>query len=412
MPVPTQQQKEAELETSRFIWYVGAMGDPYALLLRGQEDPYELFEQVRARGLLHLSRTGTWVTADHALGNRILRDKRFGVRRADGTRVAPRFSSLDDSFLKLDEPDHSRLRRLTLPLFSPKKMGGYRPHVEHVCEELLDAVDPAAGFDLVRDFAKHLPIALIRGLLGIPDSYREDFDRCCHGSALVLEGFVSPERSEELERAVDELYAMFQELLEMRAADPGDDVLSRLVKAEQEGVLTRRESIGAAGIIAVAGTETTTNLVANGMKALLDRPEQWQMLKDDPELAPGVVEETLRWDSPAQMATRVAHEDVEVEGRLLKEGSLVAVLTAAANRDPAVFEDPERFDITRNSKTEHLAFSGGPHYCLGAPLARMEGDAAFRALARRVPDLRQTGPVERWVSPTARGLRGFPVAAG
>lgn len=412
MPVPTREQKEAELHTSRFIWYMGAMGDPYALLLRGQEDPYELFEQVRARGPLHLSRTGTWVTADHALGNRILRHPKLGTRKADGSRVAPRFSSLDDSFLKLDEPDHSRLRRLTIPLFSPKKMGGYRPHVEHVCEELLDAVDPARGFDLVRDFAKHLPIALIRGLLGIPDAYREDFDRCCHGSALVLEGFVSPERSEELERAVDELYAMFQELLEMRATEPGDDVLSRLVKAEREGVLTRRESIGAAGIIAVAGTETTTNLVANGMKALLDRPEQWEMLKADPDLAPGVVEETLRWDSPAQMATRVAHEDVEVDGHLLKEGSLVAVLTAAANRDPAVFEDPDRFDITRDCKTEHLAFSGGPHYCLGAPLARMEGDAAFRALARRVPNLRQAGPEERWVSPTARGLRGFPVAAG
>jgi P450-derived glycosyltransferase activator len=411
MPAPTDQEMEAELQTSRFIWYMGALGDPYALLLRGQEDPYELFEQVRARGPLHLSRTGTWVTADHKLGNKILRDPKFGTRRIDGSRVAPHFSSLDDSFLKLDAPDHIRLRRLTIPLFSPKQMGSYRPHVQHVCDELLDRLDLGGGFDLVQDFSKHLPIALIRGLMGIPDEYREKFDRCCHGSALVLEGFVSQERSEELELMVDGLYEVFSELMELRAADPDDDVISRLVKAEQDGLLTRREAIGAAGIIAVAGTETTTNLVANGTLALLDHPEQWQMLRDNPDLAPGVVEETLRWDAPAQLATRVAHSDVEIDGHRVSEGSLVAILTAAANRDPAVFKDPDRFDITRNSKTEHLSFSGGPHYCLGAPLARMEADAAFRTLATRLPDLRQTGPVDRWVSASARGLRHFPVAA-
>ena len=411
MPAPTDQEMEEYLQTSRFIWYMGALGDPYALLLRGQENPYELFEQVRARGPLHLSRLGTWVTADHALGNKILRDARFGTRRADGARVAPHFSSLDDSFLKLDAPDHTRLRRLSIPLFSPKRMGGYRPHVEHVCNELLDRLDLDGGFDLVQDFAKHLPIALIRGLLGIPDEYQEKFDRCCHGSALVLEGFVSPEQTEELQLAVDGLYEVFEELMELRAAEPGDDVISRLVEAEREGKLTRKECIGVCGIIAVAGTETTTNLVANGTLALLERPDQWDMLRKDPDLAPGVVEETLRWDSPAQLATRVAHSDVEVAGHQLAEGSLVAVLTAAANRDPEVFPDPEVFDITRNSRTEHLAFSGGPHYCLGAPLARMEADAAFRTLVDRLPQLRQTGPVDRWVSASARGLRHFPVAA-
>ncbi|WP_329562434.1 cytochrome P450 [Kitasatospora sp. NBC_01266] len=402
---------EEYLQTSRFIWYMGALGDPYALLLRGQEDPYELFEQVRARGPLHLSRLGTWVSADHALGNKILRDGRFGTRRADGARVAPQFSSLDDSFLKLDPPDHTRLRRLSIPLFSPKMMAGYRPHVEHVCNELLDRLDLEGGFDLVQDFAKHLPIALIRGLLGIPEEYREKFDRCCHGSALVLEGFVSPEQTEELQLAVDGLYEVFSDMMELRAADPGEDVISRLVAAEREGLLTRSESIGVCGIIAVAGTETTTNLVANGTLALLDRPEQWDLLRENPDLAPGVVEETLRWDSPAQLATRVAHAEVEIAGQTLPEGSLVAILTAAANRDPAVFKDPDVFDITRNSKTEHLAFSGGPHYCLGAPLARMEGDVAFRTLVDRLPQLRQTGPVDRWVSASARGLRHFPVAA-
>jgi P450-derived glycosyltransferase activator len=411
MPAPTDQEMEEYLQTSRFIWYMGALGDPYALLLRGQENPEELFEKVRQRGPLHLSRLNTWVTADHALGNKILRDGRFGTRRADGSRVAPVFSSLDDSFLKLDPPDHTRLRRLAIPLFSPKMMKSYRPHVEHVCNELLDRLDLEAGFDLVQDFSKHLPTTLISGLLGVPEEYMEKFDRCCHGSALVLEGFVSPEQTEELQLAVDGLYEVFVDLMELRAAEPGDDVISRLVAAEREGLLTRKEAIGVCGIIAVAGTETTTNLVANGTLALLNRPDQWDMLRKDPDLAPGVVEETLRWDSPAQMATRVAHADVEIAGHELAEGSLVAILTGAANRDPAVFKDPGVFDITRNSKTEHLAFSGGPHYCLGAPLARMEADAAFRTLVERLPQLRQTGPVDRWVSASARGLRHFPVAA-
>ncbi|SES46695.1 hypothetical protein SAMN04487983_10617 [Streptomyces sp. yr375] len=412
MPVPTEKEMESYLQSSRFIWSMGALGDPYALLLRGQANPYPLYDEIRKRGPLHLSRVDSWVTADHALGNRILRDSRFGTRTVAGERVAPQFSSLDDSFLKLDPPDHTRMRRLAIPLFSPRHMGTYLPHVEEVCAELLDRLDPVAGFDLVKDFSKHLPIALIRGLLGIPDEYREKFDHCCHGAAQVLEGFVSPELLGELQLTVDGLYEVFADLMELRAMEPGDDVISRLVAAERDGVLTRSEAIGICGILAVAGTETTTNLVANGTMALLNHPEQWELLRADPELAAGVVEETLRWDSPAQLATRVAHEDVELAGHTLPAGSLVAVLLGAANRDPEVFPDPDRFDITRNTKTEHLSFSGGPHYCLGAPLARMEAAAAFRALAARLPDLRQTGPEERWMSASARGLRRFPVAAG
>lgn len=412
MPYSPDKELADPVQTARFIWSMGALGDPYALLLRGQEDPYPLYEEIRSHGRLHLSRVDTWVTADHALGNRILRDGRFGTRTAKGERVLPLFSSLDDSFLKLDPPDHTRLRRLAIPLFSPRHMGAYRPHVEEVCGELLDRLDPAAGFDLVQDFSKHLPIALIRGLLGVPDSAREKFDRCCHGAAQVLEGRISPKHMAELEGAITGLYEVFTELMEVRVREPGEDVISRLVAAEREGVLTREESLGICGILAVAGTETTTNLVANGILALLHHPEQWTMLRENPELADGVVEETLRWDSPAQLATRVAHEDVELVGDVVPAGSAVAVLLGAANRDPAVFPDPDRYDITRNSKTEHLSFSGGPHYCLGAPLARMEAAVAFRAIAARLPDLRQTGPVERWMSVSARGLRRFPVATG
>jgi P450-derived glycosyltransferase activator len=411
VPAPTQLEMQTYLHTSQFIYQMGLLGDPYALLLRGQENPFPLFEQVRERGPLHLSRVGTWVTADHSLGNSILRDQRFGTRANDGARVAPQFSSLDDSFLKMDAPDHNRLRRLSIPLFSPKRMSGYRPHVEHVCRELLDGVDGEAGFDLVQDFSKNLPIALIRGLLGIPDEYTEKFDRCCHGSAQVLEGFVSPEATEELQDAVDGLYEIFDELMALRAKEPGEDVISRLVEAEREGLLTAKEAVGACGIIAVAGTETTTNLVANGVMALLDRPDQWEMLRANPDLAPQAVEETLRWDSPAQLATRVAHEDVELAGRKIESGELVAVLIGGANRDPAVFPEPERYDITRQVKTEHLSFSGGPHYCLGAPLARMEADAAFRILVERFPGLSRSGPADRWVSASARGLRHLPVAA-
>ena len=411
MPAADEKDVEVYLQTSRFIWYMGALGDPYALLLRGQEDPYGLYEEVRSRGLLYLSKLDTWVTADHELGNKILRNPKFGTRNADGTRVAPKYSTLDDSFLKLDPPDHTRLRRLAIPLFSPKLIPSYRPHAEHLCNELIDRIDLDKEFDLVEDFSRYLPVSMIRRLLGVPDEIQDEFDRCCRGSALVLEGFVSPEKTHELQDAVDGLYQIFEDLHELRAREPGDDVISRLVAAEREGIVTREENIGICEIIAVAGTETTTNLVANGIHALMDRRDQWEMLKANPDLSPQLVEETLRWDSPAQLATRVAHSDVEIAGKQLKAGSLIAVLLGAANRDPGVFKDPERFDITRISKTEHLAFSGGPHYCLGAPLARMEADAAFRTLAARMPDLRQSGPVTRWVSASARGLRHLPVAA-
>lgn len=402
---------DMELQSSRFIGYMGSLGDPFALLMRGLDDPNPVYEQVRDKGPLHLSMLGTWVTGDHALGNKVLRDPRLGTRKPDGTRPTDRFSALDDSFLRLDPPDHTRLRRLAFPLFSQRQMAGYRAHVQHVCDELLDRVDPA-GFDLVGDFARHLPITLIRNLLGVPDEYTETFDTSCRGAARVLQGYFSPEASEELERQVKDLYVVFDEMLTLRESEPGTDVMSDLVRGERAGTVTRQESLGILGILAVAGTETTTNLIANGTKALFDNPDQWQLLLSQPDLAPQLVEETLRWDPPAPLALRVAHEDLELAGREVKAGDMVAVVLAAANRDPAVFPDPAVFDITRVIKSEHLTFSGGPHYCLGAPLARMEADVAFRTLIRRLPGLRQNGPATRWASAAARGHETLPVAAG
>ncbi|NKE58452.1 cytochrome P450 [Lentzea sp. PSKA42] len=363
--------------------------------LTGHEDPHPIYEQVRALGPL-VRDSGMWATTSHSLSNKILRNQRFGVRYSDGTY--PGGGLLPESFLETDPPDHTRLRRLAMPAFSPKKIDEYRTRVEKVAESLLDADE----FDLIADFAAPLPIAVISDLLGIPDSDTAEF---ADYGALVAASFdsgVTP----EMAHANDKVLELFERLIAERRARPGDDVISSLVAAEAEKKLTAQEVMGTLVLLLVAGFETTVNLIGNGTRALLDHPAQWALFKANPGLAPDVVEETLRWAAPVQMTSRIAHEQV---GEIGKD-ELVNIIIGAANRDPDVYPEAHRFDVMRVQKPEHLAFSSGIHYCLGATLARMEGDVAFRALARRMPDLKQAGPVTFRDSVVIRGLKSFPVS--
>ncbi|TWP45156.1 cytochrome P450 [Lentzea tibetensis] len=372
---------------------------PREMMLRelsGHEDPHPVYERMRARGPLILD-GGMWLTTSYELSNRILRDRRFGVRYTDGTY--PNASEVfPESFLEADPPDHTRLRRLSAPAFSPKRIDEYRPRVEKIAEALLDKGE----FDLIADFAAPLPIAVISDLLGIPDEDTTEFADYGKLVAASFDGGVS----EEMMRASEKVLALFTRLIEERRAKPGDDVISSLVAAEAERELTARELMGTLLLLLVAGFETTVNLIGNGTKALLDHPSQWAFLKANPDVAPDVVEEVLRWAPPVQLTSRIAHEDVGQIG----VDQEVNIIIGAANRDPAVYPDPNRFDVMRVRKPEHLAFSSGIHYCLGATLARMEGDVAFRALAKRVPDLRQAGPVTYRDSVVIRGLATFPVS--
>ncbi|WP_082373228.1 cytochrome P450 [Nocardia sp. NRRL S-836] len=370
--------------------------------LNGHDDPHPVYERIRARGpLTRLG--GQWVTTSHALANTILRDRRFGVRFADGTYPGTP-NPVSESFLELDPPDHTRLRRLATPAFGPRRIDGYRPRVEKIADALLDRVD--GEFDLMTDFATPLPIAVISELLGIPDADTGDF---ANYGRLVAESF-DGRTTDAANRAIDRISALFERLIAERRANPGDDVISSLVAAEQDRKLTVPEALSTLTLLLIAGFETTVNLIGNGVRALLDHPAQWAFFKAHDGIAPDVVEETLRWAPPVHLTTRLAHEPVSLLGRDIGVDDGVCLLLAAANRDPEVYPEPERFDLMRVRKPEHLAFSSGIHYCLGATLARLEGEVALRAVARRLPDLRQAGPVTYRESVVIRGMASFPVS--
>ncbi|GAB3275374.1 cytochrome P450 [Parasphingorhabdus pacifica] len=397
-----------------FTWTMAKLGDPAARLLHTpwRENPYPIYEQLRAAGPLARSRLGLRVATSHELCESILRDSRFGVRTSDGGFGDPTTEAVDLqlSLLELDPPDHTRLRRIAAPAFRPRKLDGYRRRIEEIADELLDQVSAHGGFDLVRDFAAPLPIRVISELLDLPDVGTRFLTE--HGSVLSgsLDGIRSPRHLRRMRESTTALEGLFTDLVEQRRRDPGDDVVSDLVAALDEDRLTVAELLQMCNLLLVAGFETTVGLISNAVLAMLDRTSQWHVLCDAPELAGPAVEETLRWDPPVQATLRIAAEPLELAGQPLSTDSVVMALVAAAGRDPAVHSDPARFDITRGTRDEHLAFSSGMHHCLGAPLARMEGEIALRRLATRLPDLRMVGNPTRRPTTILRGLTSLPVS--
>ncbi|GAA2838277.1 cytochrome P450 [Crossiella cryophila] len=399
-------------------WLLGGLGDLLVQVEnpKWRENPYPLYEQIRQKGPLYRGLSGTWATTSHALCNQVLRDRRFGVKNADGSPVTGGAlgavaNTYPESFLDQDPPDHTRLRRLAAPAFNPKRVDGYRPRVQQIVDSLLDKIEGQETFDLIKDLAAPLPITVISDLLGIPDADRGDFAEYGARIGEGLSGVHSIRQAKDLIHVGSELVALFDRLLKERTKDPGDDVISSLATAVGEEKMTARELHGTAMLLLLAGFETTVNLIGNGVHALLAHPEQWAQLRDKPELAAAMTEEALRYDPPVQATMRIAHADIELAGETIKSGQLVGVMLAAGNRDPEVYPEPDKFDITRTGGPEHLAFSSGIHYCIGARLARIEGEILFRSLAERMPLLRQAGPLERRESSTIRGLRAFPVTA-
>jgi P450-derived glycosyltransferase activator len=398
-----------------FVYHGYVRRDPMSRLhLRiGRDNPYAIYESMRRQGSVQRTRLGNWVTVSHPVCNTVLRDRRFGVRSSEmvnaGVDVADEF---DMSFLDRDPPDHTRLRRLAQPAFSPKQMAGYRPRVEATVDRLLDAAAAQGDFDLVTAFAAPLPIAVITDLMGVPDADAERFAAVGSVIGSALDGIHSLRHAARLQSANAQLRAMFDGLFELRRREPADDVVSRIVAAEGDGIAPG-EMIPMCNLLLVAGFETTVNLLGNAVAALLDHPAQWDDLCADPAgLAAAAVEETLRWDPPVQRTARCAREDVDLDGRTVAKGEFIVTLLGAANRDPAVWSDPNAFDIHRPQTADHLAFSSGIHYCIGQPLARMEAAVALQRLAERMPGLRRTGPLTRRVSSLIRGPLHMPVRAG
>jgi cytochrome P450 len=396
-------------------------GDPLARWMRPGEkaDPYPLYVSIRERGLVR-SGLGVWLTASHATTESILRDRRFSASPehqrgyqppayADGD---PRAGLPATSLLEMDPPDHTRIRRLVSGAFTPKAVAGLEPWIREVTVRLLDQADAKAGFDLIDALAFPLPIAVICHLLGVPAEDQEKFRVWGHDVAATLEPQTSRNARNDSRASELALTAYLRDLVVKRRANPDDSILSALIAAEEEGDrLTEGELVSTALLLLVAGFETTVNLIGNGTVALLSQGdrEQWEQLGEEPALAPGAVEELLRYDSPVQMTSRIATEDLEVDGTAIRQGTPVLVAIGGANRDPAVFDQPDRLMIDRENASRHLSFSFGTHHCLGAGLARLEGRIAVEELTRRYPRLELAGTPARRPLIVLRGYESVPV---
>jgi cytochrome P450 len=356
--------------------------DPYPVLAGLREaSPFAEFD-------------GSFVVAGrHADIAAVLRDPNASSER-NRSRLpgaGPRRENNRPSFLSLDPPDHTRLRRLVSKAFTPRRIALLEPRIRQIAGELLAAAAPAGQLEVVSQLAYPLPVRIISELLGVPV---EDHPRFAGWSARLAHslqpGFgLSPDeavsRAELAQAAGDEFAEYFRGLIAARRRQPEPDLLSAMVAAEDDGeMLTEDELIATCILLLVAGHETTVGLISNAILALLRHPEQLALLVADPALAASAVEETLRYDAPVQMTGRVAKGPMQVGGLTAGPGALVLLLLAAAGRDPAVYPDPDRFDIRRGAAS-HLAFAAGPHFCLGAPLARLEATVAVQAFATGLP---------------------------
>jgi cytochrome P450 len=316
----------------------------------------------------------------------------------------------DASMLKADPPQHTRLRALAHAAFTPRFVHQLRPRIQEIADRLVDAVEHQASMDLIGDFAFPLPITVICEMLGVPASDAQRF-RTWSG-ALIASGALSSETPRVIPEAI-ELLQYLSALIAERRATPRADLISALTQANEHGdQLNEVELVGTTLLLLVAGHETTVNLIGNGMFALLQRPDEWERLRRDPTLVKGAVEEVLRLVNPVQLVNRYAAQDVVITGVAIPKGSHLLLVLAAADHDPAVFMQPEQLDVGR-AASRHVAFGQGIHYCLGAPLARLEGEIALTTLLTRLPNLHLAIAPEDVIWRPAielRGLQSLPVA--
>jgi pimeloyl-[acyl-carrier protein] synthase len=381
-------------------------------------NPYPLYQRLRTQDPVHRSGSGLWVLTRHAEVAAVLRDPRMS---RDPRRSAPfqllrggdgqdPFEDGAPSMLFVDPPDHTRLRTLVNKAFTPAAIGRLRARVEELTGQLLDRVADAGGLDLVDDLAYPLPVTVICELLGVPAQDQTRFRAWSGALVHLLDPLVAEDTLQRALAARTALRGYLGALVAQRRAHPAEDLLTALVAAEDQGHrLSEPELVSMCLLLLIAGHETTVNLIANGTLALLTHPAQRDRLAADPGLAASAVEELLRYDSPVQLTARHVLADLEVGGQRVGEGETVLAVLGAANRDPAQFPDPDRLDLAR-SPNRHLAFGGGIHFCLGAPLARMEAQIALTALLRRFPRLCLGNSPPTWRDTvTLRGLASLPL---
>jgi cytochrome P450 len=385
-------------------------------------DPYPVCTQLREHGPIQLPEANLTVFSTYRDCDEVLRhpssasDRRKStiLQRALDSGLAPRPLG-PPGFLFLDPPDHTRLRKLVSKAFVPKVINGLRPEITALVGGLLDQIAEQGGFDVIADLAYPLPVAVICRLLGVP---LDDEPKFSHVSALLaqaLDPFVSftgepPDGVEERMRAGRWLREYLHGLVEERRSRPGEDLMSRLIAVEESGdQLTEDEIVATCSLLLIAGHETTVNLVANAVLAMLRNRGQWAALGADADRAHAVVEEALRYDPPVQLVGRIAADDMAIGEVELAKGDVMMLLLAAAHRDPAEFERPDVFDPDRKP-FRHLGFGRGAHFCLGAPLARLEASVALSAVTARFPDARLVGEPQYKPNVTLRGLSTMAVA--
>ena len=382
----------------------------HPLLAQFRDDPYPLYRQLHETAPVQWNDVlQAWTLVRYADVVFSLTDPRFSADRT----IQPADSSwVAKSMLVSDPPDHTRLRALVQKAFTPRMIDQLRPRIIAVIGELLERVAERDGqFDLIADLAYPLPVVVIAELLGVPPEDRSVFHEWSSLLAASLDPLVSADLMSRVYPAREALHTYLRGIIAERRREPRSDLISALVRVEEAGdVLSEPELVVMCTLLLIAGHETTVNLIGNGMLALLRHRDQLERLQRSPELLASAVEELLRFDSPVQLTGRLLREPVEIGGHTLQAGDWVLPLLGAANRDPAQFVDPDRLDIGR-TPNPHLAFGRGIHFCLGAPLARVEGQLAIGALMRRFPKLQLAGEPVRRNQITLRGLSSLPVAA-
>ena len=377
-------------------------------------DPYPLYARLRERSPVHYSRLSDAVLlsrykdVDAILRNHAGFTVNPDLRKSRKARYKP--PPEERSILFMDPPDHTRLRSLVNKAFTRSAINALEPRIREIMGTLLDDIGDPAGFDLMQAVAIPLPVIAIAEMLGIPREDRARFRIWSDQRVRLLEPMLTRAERKTADEASKQLSDYFLSIIRSRRSEPRDDIMTRLVQAEEQGdKLSETEMLNMLRLLLVAGNETTTNLIGNGMLALLRHPDQLQALRDDPGLIPAAVDELLRYDSPVQMALRCAVEDCDIDGAPVRAGQEVILLGGSANRDPEAFENPDQLDFNRQ-KQDHISFGRGIHYCLGAGLARLEGRIAFEMLLERFGSLRLlTGRPPFRYSVVLRGLASLPV---
>ena len=384
------------------------------------QDPYPTYTRLLDEGPLHYvdvgSKWAVWSVFSHAECSLIAKDPRCSAKRAQQMLLPlppsrqAEFSELARMFslwlIFMDPPEHSRLRKLLNKGFAPAAIEALRPQVEAIVDRMLKPLRRGAEVDVMSEFANPMPVSVISEMMGVPEALHGTFVDWSRAIALFRG---SPNRTVEHARAAQDamiqLTEYFRQTVAERKRNKGNDLISLLIDIEEEGeVLTEEELYAQCIALLFAGHETTRNLIGNGMYTLLQNPEQTAELRENPEMIRSAVEELLRFESPVQFTARVLKEDIELCGQHIPQKWTILCMLGAANRDPKRFKDPNQLDLKRLNN-QHLAFSAGPHACIGGQLARLEGQIAILNLVQRFPEMKLTGPRPEWAS--TFGLRGL-----